>query len=69
MVEQRFDGRPPRWTEYPMRGAFAIRHPYYFAESGGEDLLVAVGKGGGEAFIEAAALVPPREPDDVIRLP
>jgi hypothetical protein len=67
--EQRFDGRPPRWTEYPMRGAFAIRHPYYFAESGGEDLLVAVGKGGGEAFIEAAALVPPREPDDVIRLP
>jgi hypothetical protein len=67
--EQRFDGRPPRWTEYSMRGAFAIRHPYYHPESGGEDLLVAVGKGGGEAALEAVSLVPSREPDDVIRLP
>jgi hypothetical protein len=67
--EQRFDGRPPRWTEYPMRGAFAIRHPYYHPESGGEDLLVAVGKGGGEAALERVALVPPGEPEGVIRLP
>jgi len=67
--ERRFDGRPPRWTEYPATGRFSIRHPYYYPESGGADLLVAVALGGGEASLDAAALVPPREPENVIRLP
>lgn len=67
--EQRFDGRPPRWSEYPMRGAFSFRHPYYYPDSGGPDLLLAVALGGGEAFVESAELVPPGEAEDVIRLP
>jgi hypothetical protein len=43
-------------------GPFRLRHPYTFAESGGGDVTVTVGRGGGEADLEWLALVPPGEP-------
>jgi hypothetical protein len=52
-----------------MAGAFRIRHPYDYARSGGPDVTVTVGRGGGEAQLESIALVPPGEPDDVLRVP
>ena len=69
-VGERSFGKPKtRWSEYPMNGAFAIRHPYFFAESGGGDVVVALGKEGGDTLLESVALVSPREPENVIRLP
>jgi hypothetical protein len=69
-VGERTFGKPKtRWTEYPMNGAFSIRHAYFFAESGGGDVLVALGKEAGDASLESVALVSPREPENVIRLP
>lgn len=59
----------PRWSAYPMAGAFRVRHPYHYPESGGPDLLVSLGKTGGSAQIQALALVPPGEPDQAIELP
>jgi hypothetical protein len=59
----------PRWTTYPMEGAFRARHAFHYPDSGGGDLLVTVGRGGGDAEITAVALVPPREPDDVFEVP
>jgi hypothetical protein len=67
--ERTFWSDAPRWTSYPMAGAVRIRHPYYFPESGGADLLVTLGKAAGEANLDSLALVPPSEPDDVLRLP
>jgi hypothetical protein len=58
-----------RWATYPLSGAFVIRHPYTYSHSGGGDLLVTTGLGGGEAEIEWVALVPPSEPVDVLRVP
>ena len=49
----------PRWTTYPVSGSFRLRHPYHFPESGGGDLIVTVGRGGGEVDLESIALVPP----------
>jgi len=59
----------PRWTDYPMDGAVRIRHPYYYPESGGPDLIVTVGKSAGEAALDGVALVPPDEPDNVLEAP
>jgi hypothetical protein len=67
--ERSFSNPKTRWKEYAMGGAFSLRHPYFFAESGGGDLVVALGKDAGEAFIDSVALVPAGEPDKVIRLP
>ncbi len=58
----------PRWTTYPMNGVVHVRHPYEYATSGGGDLVISVGKSGGEAAFDAVALVPPSEPDTVIQL-
>ena len=49
----------PRFTTYPVSGAFTIRHPYDYARSGGGDITVTVGRGGGEADLESIALVKP----------
>jgi hypothetical protein len=52
-----------------MGAAFSVRHPYYYPESGGPDLLVALGRDAGEAELSSVALVPPNDPENVIRNP
>jgi hypothetical protein len=65
--ERSFSNPKTRWKEYPTEGAFALRHPYFFPESGGGDVLIALGRDAGEALIDSIALVPPNEPENVIR--
>ncbi len=67
--ERSFWNPTPRWTAYPMGGAFRVRHAYSYAESGGDDLLVSLGKTGGEAALDFVALIPPNEPDQIIETP
>jgi hypothetical protein len=67
--ERGFWSSKTRWKEYPMAGGFSVRHPYHFLQSGGADLLVALGREGGEAALDSVALVPPGEPESVIRNP
>jgi hypothetical protein len=60
------------WTlahrkEYPIAGDFHLRHPYRYADSGGPDLLVSVGRG--EASLISAALVAPSDPENPLQLP
>jgi hypothetical protein len=57
-----------RWRERAVEGPFRLRLPYSFAESGAEDLVVAL-RSGGPVSIESVALVPPAEPENVLRLP
>jgi len=52
----------PRFATYPISGSFVLRHPYDYATSGGGDITVTVGRGGGEAELEWIALVKPNEP-------
>jgi len=61
-------GKETRWRERAVSGSFHLRLPYHFAESGGPDLRVTL-RSGGPIAIESVALVPPAEPDDVLRLP
>ena len=61
-------GKETRWSERAVSGAFRFRLPYYHPESGGPDLRVTL-RSGGPIAIESVALVPPAEPDDVLRLP
>jgi hypothetical protein len=58
----------PRWTVHPVDGAFRLRKPYYFPESGGPDVRIAL-SGAGSIEIARVSLVAPNEPEDVIRLP
>jgi hypothetical protein len=58
-----------KWSAYPMGGSFRIRHPYYFPESGGPDVLVTLGRAAGEAELDSVSLVPPNEPENRIQLP
>ncbi len=67
--EDSFDAPSPRWSTYPVSGRFLVRHPYHFPESGGADLLVTVGRGGGEASLDWVALVAPSDPVSPLRLP
>jgi hypothetical protein len=67
--EDTFWADAPRWSAYPVAGPFVVRHPYAFAQSGGPELSVTVGRGGGEAAIEWLALVAPSDPLDPLRLP
>ncbi len=57
-----------RWSEHGVAGPFRLRLPYSFAESGAADLTVAL-RAGGPITLESVALVPPTEPENVIRLP
>ena len=61
-------GKETRWRERAVSGSFRLRLPYYHPESGGPDLRVTL-RSGGPIAIESVALVPPAEPDDVLRLP
>ena len=67
--EKTFWSEQPRWSTYPVAGAFRIRHPYEYATSGGPDILVTNGKSPGEIDLESMALVPPSEPVNPVRLP
>ena len=66
--ERSFWSSKTRFREYPMAGAFRIRHPYLFADSGGPDLVITLGRDAGNASIDSVALVPPSEPEHVIEL-
>jgi hypothetical protein len=58
-----------RWKAYPVSGRFSLRHPYYYPESGGSDLTVTVGIGGGDVSLESLALVGPGESDAPLQVP
>lgn len=58
-VGERSFWAPPRFATYTMSGSFVIRHRYLYAESGGPDVSITLGRGGGEASLEWVALVPP----------
>jgi hypothetical protein len=62
--EKSFWSPAPRWKSYAVSGRFALRHPYHYPESGGSDLLVTVGTGGGDLWLESLALVGPSESDN-----
>jgi hypothetical protein len=64
--ERSFWSAGTRWTPYRVSGRFALAHPYEYATSGGSDLVVTVGTGGGDVTLESLALVPPGEPEKVV---
>jgi hypothetical protein len=57
--ERSFWSTTTRWTTYSIAGAFDVHQRYFYPESGGPDIVVTVGRGGGEAEIRAISLVPP----------
>jgi hypothetical protein len=61
--ERTFWSPATRWKPYSLSGPFSLRHPYHYPESGGSDLTVTVGTGGGDVWLESLALVPPGEPE------
>jgi hypothetical protein len=67
--ERGFWGPGPRFSEYAMDGSFRIRHPWDAVRSGGPDLLITTGRGGGVASIDWVALVAPGDPDNPLQLP
>ncbi len=58
----------PRWTVHPVDGEFRLRKPYFYPESGGPDVRIAL-SGAGEVELRRVSLVLPGEPESVIRLP
>jgi len=67
-VAESGSGSATRWRDETVTGSFRLRLPYFFADSGGADLRIVL-RSGGPVAIEAVALVPPSEPDTVLRLP
>ena len=61
-------GSGTRWREEAVSGSFRLKLPYVFADSGGADLKIVL-RSGGPIALESVALVPPSEPDNVLRLP
>jgi hypothetical protein len=61
-------GREGRWRDRAVSGSFHLRLPYHFPESGGPDLRVSL-RSGGPIALESVALVPPSDPENVLRLP
>jgi hypothetical protein len=57
----------PRWTVHPVDGAFRLRKPYYFPESGGPEVRVALSVPG-SVELTKISLVNPKEPEDVLRV-
>jgi hypothetical protein len=56
------------WRDTEVAGAFKLRLPYFYAASGGAELRVAL-RSGGPVALESVSLVPPSEPENVLRLP
>jgi hypothetical protein len=67
-LEESGSGNASRWRDRAVSGAFRLRLPYYFPDSAGPDLRLSL-RSGGPVAIESVALVPPTEPEDVLRLP
>jgi hypothetical protein len=67
-VAESGSGSGTRWRDETVAGLFRLRLPYYFEDSGGADVRVVL-RGNGQVSIESVALVPPSEPDNVLRLP
>jgi hypothetical protein len=61
-------GGETRWRDESVSGTFRLRLPYVFAQSGGPDVRVVL-RSGGPVSIESVSLVPPSEPDNVLRVP
>jgi len=61
-------GKETRWRDRAISGVFRLRLPYHFAESGGPELRVSL-RSGGPIAIESVGLVPPTDPENVLRLP
>jgi hypothetical protein len=57
-----------RWRDRAVSGSFRFKLPYYHPESGGPDLRVTL-RSGGPIAIESIALVPPADPENILRLP
>jgi hypothetical protein len=55
-----------RWNEHPVGSTFRLRLPWSYADSGGGDIRLTARSG--EIEIVSVALVPPGEPENVIRL-
>jgi hypothetical protein len=66
--ERSFWAPGTRWATYPMSGRVLIRHPYTYALSGGADLIITTGLGGGRAELDWVSLVPPSDPLDPLTL-
>ncbi len=60
--------REARWSEHKVAGPFRLHVPYFYPRSGGPNVLVAL-RAGGPLTLESLALVPPSDPENVIRLP
>jgi hypothetical protein len=67
VAERTFWSDEPLSRQYAIAGDFRIRHPYHYAESGGADVLVALGRG--EASLTAVSLVAPGDPENPFQLP
>jgi hypothetical protein len=61
-------GGETRWRDRAVSGSFRARVPYHYPESGGADLRLAL-RAGGPVALDSVALVPPSEPENVLRLP
>ena len=61
-VSERTFWSDPRFTTYSASGAFLFRHRYQFASSGGGDISVTVGRGGGEVELTSVELVAAGDP-------
>jgi hypothetical protein len=57
-VGERTSWTEPRWTTHMVSGPFQVRQAYTYEASGGPDLVVTVGRGGGTAEITSIELVP-----------
>ena len=58
----------PRVRERAVSGVFRVRFPYAYDDAHAAELAVAL-RSGGPLTIESVSLVPPGEPENVIRLP
>ena len=61
-------GKDTRWRERAVSGPFRFKIAYYHPDAAGPDLRVTL-RSGGPIALESVALVPPTEPDEVLRLP
>jgi hypothetical protein len=67
-VAESGSGSGTRWRDENVAGPFRLRFAYLYADSGGPDVRIVL-RGGGPVAIESVALVPPSEPENVLRLP
>ena len=67
--ERSFWSGSPRWREFTVSGPFRLRHRYLYADSGGPDLVVTTGRGGGVVSLESVALVAPGDPENPLEVP